>query len=118
ADLPARVGNDALTVHWLGWAGQVAFVGLYDLTRSRELLDEAIALGENCGDPTAYANALAWQSWTLQHCGQNARAMTMWPKIEALLPLISDPYARRYAHIKGLGGLANAASPQGDTKTA
>jgi len=118
ADLPARVGVDALTVHWLGWAGQVALSGLHELTRSRELLDEAIALGERCGDPTAYANALVWQSWTLWHSGQTARGVSLWPKIEVLLPQISDPYARRYAHIKGLGGLACNAASRGDTKTA
>lgn len=117
-DLPTRVGDDALTTHWLGWAGQVALSHLHDLARSRGLLDEAITLGEQCGDPTAYANALVWQSWTLWHSGHTARAVTLWPKIEPLLAQISDPYARRYAHIKGLGGLCGAACSLGDTQTA
>jgi class 3 adenylate cyclase len=113
-DLPSLVGDDALTAHWLGWAGQVAFIGLHDLSRSRELLDEALLLGERCGDATALGNALAWQSWTLTGLGETERALTMWPQIETLLPHISDPYCRRYIHIKGLGGLANAAAPAGD----
>lgn len=117
-DLPQRVGDDTLTVHWLGWAGQVALSGLHDLARSRELLDEALDLGARCGDATALGNAAAWQSWTLAHLGETARAATMWPLVEPLLSQISDPYCQRYAHIKGLGGLANAAAPSGDIASA
>jgi tetratricopeptide (TPR) repeat protein len=117
-DLPASVGDDVLTAHWLGWAGQTAFSGRGDMTRSRELLDEAIALGERSGDACAYANALAWQSWTLSSSGDTARAATMWRATEPLLPRIADTYARRYAHTKGLGGLGHAAAQRGDTVTA
>ena len=114
-DLPARVGDDGLTAHWLGWSGQAAFHRLHDVVRSREVLDEAIALGERSGDVTAEADALVWQCWTLCTQGDTERALGLWPRIEALLPRIDDPYARRYAQIKGMGGVAYAHAVRGDT---
>ena len=115
-DLPDRVGDDALRAQWLGWSGQAAFA-LNDVNGSAAVLDEAIEVGERSGDPTSLGYALVWQMWTLANFGQSERAVTLWPQVQALLSGITDPYARRYTHIKGLGGLAYAAIMRGDTKT-
>jgi tetratricopeptide (TPR) repeat protein len=116
-DLPARVGDDALLALWLGWSGQAA-LSQHDIDGSAAVLDEAITVGQRSGDPTSQGYALVWQMWTLANFGQSERAVTLWPQVEALLSGITDPYARRYAHIKGLGGLAYAANMRGDTVTA
>jgi class 3 adenylate cyclase len=117
-DLPDRVGDDRLTARWIAWAGHAAFLHMADMARSRQLLDEALALGERCNDPTAQALALGWLPWTLWLAGDTARGVTLWPRLEALLPHVPDPHDRRYAHIKGLGGFAVSAGIRGETHAA
>ncbi len=117
-ELPARVADDALTARWLAWAGHVAFLHLNDLGLSTELLDAALDLGEQCNDPTGQAYALAWLTWTLWTAGDTARVLTLWPRLEAVLPRVPDPHDQRYADIKGRGGTATAAAHRGDTRTA
>ena len=117
-ELPERVGNERLAARWVAWAGHVAFIHLDDMALSRQLLDDAIQRGERYNDPTAQALALAWLTWTLWTSGDTARAVTLWPRLEALLPRVPDPHDRRYAHIKGLGGVSTAMALRADTRTA
>jgi hypothetical protein len=117
-DLPAAVGDDPLSARWLAWVGNVAWIHHNNITGAGRLLDEALALGERCDDPTAQAYALAWLPWTLWQGGDTAQAVTMWPKLSAILPSVPDPYDRRYAHFKGLCGAATASALRGDTGVA
>jgi class 3 adenylate cyclase len=117
-ELPERVGDDRLAARWIAWAGHSAFLHLNDMPHSRRLLDEAIELGRRCDDPTAQALALAWLTWTLWTEGNTARAVEVWPQLEPLLARVEDPHDRRYAHIKGLGGVGTATALRGDTRTA
>ncbi len=117
-ELPGRVGDDRMSARWIAWSGHIAFIHVNDLPLSERLLDEARELGERSDDPTAQALALTWLTWTLWQEGKTARARSIWPQLEPLLPHVPDAQDRRYAHIKGLGGVATAAALHGDTLVA
>ena len=112
------MGDERLAARWVAWAGHVAFIHLNDMALSQALLDDAIERGEQHNDPTAQSLALAWLTWTLWTAGDTERAVTLWPRLEALLPQVPDPHDRRYAHIKGLGGTSTSVAFRGDTRTA
>ena len=116
--LAADVGDDALRARWLAWRGNVVWNRDYDISGAISLFDEALLLSRACGDATAEAYALAWLPWVLANNGQPARALTMWPELQAILESVPDATDRRYVHIKGLAGAAIAAAVSGDTLTA
>jgi class 3 adenylate cyclase len=113
--LAAEVGDDALRARWLAWRGNIVWSHDYDIIGAIPLLEEALTLGRSCADTTAQGFALAWLSWSLTSGGQPKRAAALWPDIEALLPSIPDPTDRRYVHIKGLSGCAQATAITGRT---
>jgi tetratricopeptide (TPR) repeat protein len=116
--LAAEVDDDALRARWLAWRGNVVWNHDYDVATAERLLDEALDLSRRCGDPTTQAYALAWLTWVLVNTGKTARAVTLWPQLQAILSSVPDATDRRYVHIKGLAGAANALAARGDTLSA
>ena len=117
-DLPRAVGDDALRARWLAWQANVVWNHDNDISGAVALLEEALELARACGDATAEAFSLAWLTWVLTTTGEPARAIGLWPALEAILPRVADLTDRRYAYVKGYAGVAIASALRGDTLTA
>ncbi len=116
-DLLVTVGDEVLTARWTAWRGMTAWQQ-GQVKDAERLLTDAVGLAERCNDATAHGYALAWLTWVAPQGGDTARAVAIWPALEALVPRVADAHDRQYVHIKGLGGVGLALASRGDIKGA
>lgn len=89
----------------LAWRGFSAAIARAAIAESLELLDRAVAIGEEVDDAVVLAHAHTWRIWARFLGGQHDAALADGRRVDALLARLDDP---RYPAIKSAGAVGLA----------